>query len=206
MVGQLVYRVLIVDDDNLFRRALAGALLAAGYVVRTATDGLGAIGELRGGLPDVIVSDLCMPRMSGSEFLAVVRHRFPQTPVIAISGAATSEGIPEGLAADAFLQKDDLVFEDVLRLTSDLISKRQTRTADPRPGFEPVEAKADGDSNYVITCAECLRPFRVHRDRLSARGTQTTACDQCGGVTPFLVVDRQMTEPETYGTTVRSSV
>ncbi len=71
MMGHSACRVLIVDDENLFRRVLAGALVAAGYVVRTAVDGLDAIGQRRGGPADLIVSDLRMPRMSGYEFLAV---------------------------------------------------------------------------------------------------------------------------------------
>src|SRR5512141_1922384 len=118
MVGHSTFRVLVVDDANLFRRALAGTLIAAGHVVRTAVDGLDAIGKLREGPPDLIVSDLRIPRMSGYEFLAVVRHRFPQTPVIAISGEdAPEEG--EKLAADVVLRKDELQFEDLLKLVPD---------------------------------------------------------------------------------------
>ena len=195
MVGQLACRVLIVDDENLFRRALAGILVAAGYVARTAVDGLDAIGKLREGPPDLIVSDLRMPRMSGYEFLAVVRHRFPQTPVIAISCEVSSDGMPEEVAADAFLQKNELRHEDLLKLMSDLMRKPPIRTADPRLDFKPVQANWDGDGHYVIACAECLHSFRVRCDRVLARGPQTTACDHCRGVVRFLVVDGGSPEP-----------
>jgi CheY-like chemotaxis protein len=51
MVGQLAYRILIVDESNLIRRAFSTSLVGAGYVVRTAVDGLDAIGKLRQGPP-----------------------------------------------------------------------------------------------------------------------------------------------------------
>jgi CheY-like chemotaxis protein len=73
MVGQLGNRVLLVDDEALIRKVISGYLVAAGYVVQTAVDGLDALGKLRAGLPDLIISDLNMPRMSGNEFLAIVR-------------------------------------------------------------------------------------------------------------------------------------
>ena len=91
MVGQLSNRVLLVDDEPLIRKLISGYLVAAGYVVRTAVDGLDAIGKLRAGLPDLIISDLNMPRMSGLELLEVVRKRFPQIPVIVISAVAADE-------------------------------------------------------------------------------------------------------------------
>lgn len=78
MVGQLNGRVLLVDDEPLIRTVISGYLVAAGYVVRAAVDGLDAIAKLRAGLPDLIVSDINMPKMSGLEFLDVVRKRFPQ--------------------------------------------------------------------------------------------------------------------------------
>jgi len=105
MVGQLSGRVLLVDDEPLVRRSISGYLVEAGYVVRVAVDGLDAIGKLREGLPALIISDLNMPLMSGVEFLNVVRRRFPQIPVIVISAVTTDE-MPEGVAADAYCQKN----------------------------------------------------------------------------------------------------
>ena len=49
--------------------------------------------ELRQSLPDMIISDLSMPNMSGFEFLSVVRRRFPHIPVIAISGNLKSRSL-----------------------------------------------------------------------------------------------------------------
>ena len=101
MVGQLSARVLLADDDPVVRKLISRYLVAAGYVIRTAVDGLDALGKLRAGLPDLIISDLNMPRMSGIELLEVVRKRFPQIPVIVISAVAADE-MPEEVVADAY--------------------------------------------------------------------------------------------------------
>jgi two-component system chemotaxis sensor kinase CheA len=79
-------------------------LVAAGHVVRIAVDGLDALDKLRAGLPDLIISDLNMPRMSGIALLEVVRKRFPQISVIVISGVAADE-MPGEVAAEAHYRK-----------------------------------------------------------------------------------------------------
>src|ERR1019366_2376455 len=112
MVGQPGKRVLLVDDESLIRKLISGNLVAAGYVVQTAADGLDALGKLRAGLPDLIISDLNMPRMSGLELLAVVRKRFPQIPVLVITGEAPDR-LPTEIAPDAFYHKHDIGFENL---------------------------------------------------------------------------------------------
>lgn len=87
MVGKPNDQVLLVNDEPLIRTLISRYLVAAGYAVRVAVDGLAALKELRDGLPDMIISDLKVPNMSGTEFLDIVRKRFPQIPVIVISGA-----------------------------------------------------------------------------------------------------------------------
>ena len=98
-------RLLIVDDEPSIRESLSSTLAEIGYPVRAAEDGLSALIEIRKEMPDVILSDLNMPGMSGFEFLSVVRRRFPAIPVIAMSGAFSGNEVPSGVAADAFYQK-----------------------------------------------------------------------------------------------------
>ena len=97
--------VLIVEDEGDLRVILAAMLVQTGYDVRTAWDGVSALLEMETGLPDIIVSDLNMPRMSGFELLSIVRAEFPLVPLIAMSGAFSGTQVPEGVVADAFYEK-----------------------------------------------------------------------------------------------------
>ena len=188
MLGQLGQRVLLVDDEPLIRKLISGYLLAAGYVVKTAVDGLDALGKLRAGLPDLIISDLNMPRMSGMELLHIVRNRFPQIPVIVISGKAPDE-MPEGLAADAYFHKNGFGFDQLLETISDLTGKPPLRTASPPIGNEPVQAKWDGNGHYIVGCEDCLREFSVPRGFHMGRDDKWATCVYCGKFVQFLVAE-----------------
>jgi CheY-like chemotaxis protein len=80
-------------------------LTEIGYSVRSAQDGFSALVEIRKDVPDIILSDLNMPGMSGFELLSVVRRRFPSIRVIAMSGAFSGDEMPSGVDADAFYPK-----------------------------------------------------------------------------------------------------
>src|ERR1700678_3470720 len=97
--------VLLVEDDGDLRIAFAALLAQTGYRVRTAWDGVSALLEMETGLPDLIVSDLQMPRMSGFELLSTIRLQFPAIPLIAMSSAFPSSQVLEAVVADGFYQK-----------------------------------------------------------------------------------------------------
>lgn len=98
-------RLLIVDDDPTIRSSLSLLLTEIGYRVRCAQDGFSALRELQKEIPDILLSDLNMPGMSGFELLSVVRRRFPAILAIAMSSAFSGNEVPSGVAADAFYQK-----------------------------------------------------------------------------------------------------
>jgi CheY-like chemotaxis protein len=179
---------LLVDDDPLIRKLISGQLVAAGYVVRTAADGLDALGKLRAGLPDLIISDLKMPRMSGFEFLNIVRQRLPQIPVIVMSAVAVDE-MPEGVAADAYFHKNGFGFQQLLETISDLTTKPLLRTAPPHLDHKPMQARWDGDGHYIIGCDDCLREFSVPRNAYLGRGAMWTACVHCGTLVSSFVAE-----------------
>jgi CheY-like chemotaxis protein len=104
-VANFHYRLLVIDDEPLNRELLASSLSAAGYEVEVAKDGFAALAQMHGALPDLIISDLKMPNMSGFEFLSIARRRFPQIPTIAVSGEFHPPIEPLGVIADAFLSK-----------------------------------------------------------------------------------------------------
>jgi CheY-like chemotaxis protein len=186
MVGQLSNRVLLVDDDPVVRTLVSRCLLAAGYVVRMAVDGLDAVDKLRAGLPDLIISDLNMPRMSGLELLELVRKRFPQIPVIVISAVAAEE-MPEEVVADAYYHKNGFGFEQLLQTISDLTTKPPLRTAPLHDDHKPVQARRDGNGHYVVECPECMRWTTVPRSPRLPRGKHITTCIYCRGVIQLLI-------------------
>ena len=97
-------------------------MASEGYEVLTAQDGLDALSRLVEPLPHVIISDLNMPRMSGFEFLAIVRQKFPHLPVIVISGEFEGTALPTGVLADAYLPKGDFTSGQLRATISELVS------------------------------------------------------------------------------------
>jgi EAL domain-containing protein (putative c-di-GMP-specific phosphodiesterase class I) len=80
-------RVLIAEDDESLLRALDRALRQAGYEVVRAPDGACAARVLDEQAIDVVLSDIAMPGLEGTELLAHVRARDPDLPVILMTGA-----------------------------------------------------------------------------------------------------------------------
>ncbi len=98
-------KILVVDDEPSTRMLISQIFMQLGHEVRAADDGFAALAEIRQDCPDMILSDLNMPGMSGFELLSVVRRRFPVIRVIAMSGAFSGDAVQPGVAADAFYEK-----------------------------------------------------------------------------------------------------
>lgn len=98
-------RVLVVEDDVDLRETLADLLAGEGFQVSCASNGREALDALERQRVDVIVLDLMMPVMSGSEFRAaqLARPHLAGIPVILASAAASAQ--LEGVDASAVLRK-----------------------------------------------------------------------------------------------------
>jgi len=86
-------KVLIVDDRGEFRK-LTKTILSSRYEVESAEDGISALSLLQSGyMPDVIVSDIIMPGLGGSDFLEQLKSSgaFKDIPVIMLSSLDKSE-------------------------------------------------------------------------------------------------------------------
>lgn len=97
--------VLIADDESLIRELMSHILSGLGCSVRCAEDGVTALARIGEASPDVLLSDLNMPGMSGFELLSIVRRNFPGIYTIATSGSFSGSEVPEGVVADAFYEK-----------------------------------------------------------------------------------------------------
>jgi CheY-like chemotaxis protein len=79
--------VLLVDDDADARALYSYMLALAGYRVKAVSNGLQAFAELQVNRPDVIVTDIAMPVLSGLDLIVAVRsnHELADLPVVAIT-------------------------------------------------------------------------------------------------------------------------
>ena len=80
-----VTRVLIVDDDPQERNSLSTKVSALGYAVETAEHGEEALEKLGSSIIDIIITDLMMPRMDGTQLLQELVTRGDLTPVIVLT-------------------------------------------------------------------------------------------------------------------------
>ncbi len=95
-------RLLVVDDDAVFREELSTLLSDWGHQVEAVSSGAKAIEALETTEFDVIFSDVRMPRMNGIELLRQVRERWPRVYVIMITGFGTIEAAVEAMKLGAF--------------------------------------------------------------------------------------------------------
>jgi DNA-binding response OmpR family regulator len=86
-------RVLVVDDDARARAAVARILADEGYEATVAQDGEEATSLLASWRPDLVLTDLHMPRVDGCALLERVRTLLPGTPVIVLSARGTVEAV-----------------------------------------------------------------------------------------------------------------
>jgi CheY-like chemotaxis protein len=108
MVSLAQRHVLVVDDDPSVRACISMLLQSVGYDVAVAEDGLEALLLMNESVPDILVSDLNMPRMTGFDLLSEVRRRFPHTLTIAMSGAYRKRNeLPPEVPAHGFYSKGD---------------------------------------------------------------------------------------------------
>jgi CheY-like chemotaxis protein len=179
------HQILVVDDEPSVRKTVALVLQSEGYDVATAENGFAALLQLRKALPKLIVSDLSMPQMSGFEFLSVVRRRFPQVLVVAMSGAYDNgDAVPGGVIADAFYAKGKTNPQMLLQTVAEVIRTSASRTNAHRKESAPVwiphnGKDADGLPYIVLTCPECLRSFPLRVSEEVNPEVMDTPCIFC---------------------------
>ena len=101
--GQARRTVLVVDDSPTMRGMIRKALLAGGYQVDEAFDGLEGLAHLETHWADAVLTDINMPRMDGLAFIRSVRRdgRFMGLPILALTTECQPEMKAAGKAAGA---------------------------------------------------------------------------------------------------------
>ena len=133
--------VLIVDDDAVLRRSLARALRLAGFTTDVAEGGRDALARIAAGRPDVVVLDVSMPDLSGTEVCRRLRADGNEVPVVMLSALDEADDRISGLqaGADDYLVKPFVTAELELRLKA-LLRRRPPATGVLRVGDLVVDA------------------------------------------------------------------
>lgn len=178
--------VLLVDDDPSIRNLLANHLEKAGFESVHAEDGIDGLGKLRETLPKVIISDLEMPRMSGLEFIGVVRQRFPTLPIIVFSGSFPSRSSGD-IKPDRWIEKSVRRIPELIQAVKDLARKAPGDIDLPQVVSIPVRTGSGFAGYFMLTCTDCLRTFRAERARKNKGVEGTAVCTHCRAHVSFVI-------------------
>ncbi len=138
--------VLVVDDDPAIRESLSAELRASGYTNVTAPDGREGLREFEAHAPDVVLTDLAMPRSDGFELISAIRAT-SRTPIIVLSvrGGDPDKIRALDLGADDFVTKPFSMPELLARIRAQL---RRTTSASAVLNFE--ELSIDLERRHVL--------------------------------------------------------
>lgn len=127
---------LLVDNDLRFLDDLSDILVMEGYRVRTAMDGKEALSAIHRNPPDVLFTDLIIPKISGEQLIRYVRDNPAISPmvIVVVSGAILEYSGHERIAADYFITKSNIhSFRQQVLLLS---QKIRSRTIPDRKSFD----------------------------------------------------------------------
>jgi CheY-like chemotaxis protein len=180
--------ILIVEDEESVRTSFVEIFAYLGYSTRSVPDGLAALIEIRREVPDILLSDLNMPAMSGFELLSVIRRRFPAIYVIAMSGMFTESQFPFGVTADAYYQKGGGV-ADLLRTVETRFPPSRGHCDMPEPiWIQRNGHDASGEEFVTIACPDCFRTFPQAING-TANAILDTSCVFCHSWILYGIVD-----------------
>jgi len=124
------FRILVVDDERPLTALLGRILTQAGYQVKSANSGIKALGTISDFSPNLVITDLKMPDISGLDLLKKVRSERPEIDFIILTAYATVENAVEAMKEGAldYLIKP-LKDPDELRMAAARVVERQTLMA-----------------------------------------------------------------------------
>ena len=157
-------KILLVEDDQSLREIYGIRLTAEGYEIVTAGDGEEALAAAVREKPDLIISDVMIPKISGFDMLDILRST-PETKdikVIMMTALSSDDQRERGerLGADRFLVKSQVGIEDVVNAVHEVLDQstgtESPNTMNNQPDFtQPTEASnvfqvQQQDQQYII--------------------------------------------------------
>ncbi|MDP3901874.1 MAG: response regulator [bacterium] len=120
-------KILVVEDEKILANAIADSLRSDGYEIDIATDGLQAVDKLSQFKPDLILLDIILPEMPGTDVLKKIRDPqspFVNTPVFVFTNLSGQEESLEsmGLKVDAYIVKANCSLEELSKRVKEFLS------------------------------------------------------------------------------------
>ncbi len=159
-------RILVVDDDESLRWVTQAQMQQSGYDVAAAASGEDALEQIRRNPPDLVITDLMMPRMSGLELLKKIRAEYPEIIIILVTAYGTIETAVEAMKAGAYDYITKPVNMDELRLTvarglERLGLQEEVRnlraSLDRKYGFENILGKSEALLSVLDTASRAAQ-------------------------------------------------
>ncbi len=139
-------KILLVEDDKSLREIYGVRLQAEGYDIVSAGDGEEALAMAIKDRPDLIISDVMMPKISGFDMLDILRSTTETKDIKVIMMTALSSedqrARGEALGADRYLVKSQVGIEDVVRTVHDVLGDSLAPAGAPRNAFAPPAPSA----------------------------------------------------------------
>ena len=139
-MGATAPTVLVVDDHRPTLAAVAGLLEGAGYRVRRAPDGAAALAEVGRARPDLVLSDVAMPRLDGLALARALRARRPELPIVLMSAAAGEVASVPGVP----LYAKPLEPADLLGIVARLLAAPAGRAPGAAAARQPQDRREGG--------------------------------------------------------------
>ena len=142
-------KVMLVEDDNNLREIYEARLQAEGYTIVSAHDGEEALVVAKAEKPDLVISDVMMPKISGFEMLDILRNTdgLKDVKVIMLTALGQSDDQQRAnkLGADRYLVKSQVTLEDIVKAAHELLGDggaaepagRRPRLLRPKPHRRP---------------------------------------------------------------------
>src|SRR5256885_14611354 len=125
--------ILVVDDEMGILDVLRILLKGEGFDVTTAPGGKAGLEALKGNPPDIVLTDIKMPGVAGTDILAAVREQDPETPVILMTAQASLQSAIQAVIQGAFysIQKP-FSNDDLVAICRRAVGKRPLQGEDPQ--------------------------------------------------------------------------
>ena len=165
-------RVLVVDDDGSARTAIKGLLTGRNYEVDLAADGVAALERLAELPPDLVVTDLDMPRMNGMELLKQLQERDRELPVIVATSATELQSAVAAMRAGAvdYITKP-IDFEALVLAIERAIEHRDVRLENENLRRQANEKFGEGMQGLLGSSLVMQKVYRLARQVAPSRAT-----------------------------------